>query len=490
VREEGFPTHNSQSPTTMTTPVVFLSYSHDSAEHRDRVLALSERLRQDGVETILDRYVNGTPPEKWPRWMLNGIECSTHVLCICTPTYYRRFRGHEIPGAGKGVDWEGAIITQEIYDSRNHGTKFIPVMFAGAAEGHIPEPLRGATHYHLEEGYEALYDAILGQAGAEPAPLGQLRIKPRVGSVAGSATAIPAAKDVPDPSPEPTEEDLAAVFTQTIDAIDHALNSAPAVAKFLGPSAPAVERLAIQKGNQWEVHSRYRSGGEDVCPVLTSIWARRSSFTAPRHEWDALEQIVGGVLVLGVNPRWVWQQRLTYSAQAVLHPKRSGEVNIETGKAQFLSLITTALSGGCVRLDRVFSLCDPKRVPDIASVTPGITSADRLADMKRHFIRFVLGPSDELDVEALEGDDLNTFFQRVRQLLRIANKVDRDPYLAAGPHLTKLASEVKAHLELSDLYLFVPDVSGDESDLMTDPVIALSLAQRIRKFIESQRPNI
>ena len=34
---------------------VFISYSHDSAEHRDRVLALSERLRQDGIDTLLDR---------------------------------------------------------------------------------------------------------------------------------------------------------------------------------------------------------------------------------------------------------------------------------------------------------------------------------------------------------------------------------------------------------------------------------------------------
>jgi len=42
---------------------VFISYSHDSEPHRERVLALSERLRRDGVETILDRYVQGSPTE-------------------------------------------------------------------------------------------------------------------------------------------------------------------------------------------------------------------------------------------------------------------------------------------------------------------------------------------------------------------------------------------------------------------------------------------
>ena len=34
----------------MVAPRVFISYSHDSPEHKDRILALSDRLRQDGVD--------------------------------------------------------------------------------------------------------------------------------------------------------------------------------------------------------------------------------------------------------------------------------------------------------------------------------------------------------------------------------------------------------------------------------------------------------
>ncbi len=55
----------------MSAKTVFISYSHDSGEHRKQVLGLSERLRRDGIETILDQYVNGTPEEGWPRWMMN-----------------------------------------------------------------------------------------------------------------------------------------------------------------------------------------------------------------------------------------------------------------------------------------------------------------------------------------------------------------------------------------------------------------------------------
>lgn len=35
---------------------VFISYSHDSPEHKDRVLALSDRLRADGVDCYIDQY--------------------------------------------------------------------------------------------------------------------------------------------------------------------------------------------------------------------------------------------------------------------------------------------------------------------------------------------------------------------------------------------------------------------------------------------------
>jgi hypothetical protein len=74
---------------------VFISYSHDSPEHCERVLGLSERLRKDGIETSLDRYIHGTTPEGWPRWMLNQLDWANFVPVVCTETYYRRFRGKE-----------------------------------------------------------------------------------------------------------------------------------------------------------------------------------------------------------------------------------------------------------------------------------------------------------------------------------------------------------------------------------------------------------
>ena len=165
----------------MNKKTVFISYSHDSEAYREKVLALSERLREDGIDTILDQYVNGSPPEGWPRWMLNGLDAADSVIVVCTESYYRRFRGHEKPGKGKGVDWEGALITQEIYDSRSRTLKFVPVFLSAAAEDWIPDPLRSGTHYSLisESAYQRLYDFLLVRAGVEAGPVGAIKMKPR-----------------------------------------------------------------------------------------------------------------------------------------------------------------------------------------------------------------------------------------------------------------------------------------------------------------------
>jgi len=50
-------------------PRIFLSYSHDSDEHRERVLALADRLRADGIDAHLDQY-ELAPAQGWPNWVL------------------------------------------------------------------------------------------------------------------------------------------------------------------------------------------------------------------------------------------------------------------------------------------------------------------------------------------------------------------------------------------------------------------------------------
>ena len=165
-----------ESSTFAKVPTGLISYSHDSPNHEERTLALCQRLRDEGVDAQIDQYVEGTPEEGWPRWMQNQLDRSEFVLVVCTETYYRRFRGLEEPGKGKGADWEGSLITAEIYQSKSQTKKFVPLVFDHRDVEFIPESLSIHTHYVLdsEAGYTSLYAFLTGQAGVKPQVLGSL----------------------------------------------------------------------------------------------------------------------------------------------------------------------------------------------------------------------------------------------------------------------------------------------------------------------------
>jgi hypothetical protein len=163
----------------MNSPKVFISYSHDSETHKDRVFELSERLISDGVDSQIDQY-EISPLGGWPRWTRNHIKDSDYVLVVCTEKYERRYEGTEDAGTGAGAKWEGAIITQQLYESEGGAHKFIPVAFTREDAAHIPVELRGSTRYVLDsdEGYQDLYRHITGQPKAVKGSLGTLKKLP------------------------------------------------------------------------------------------------------------------------------------------------------------------------------------------------------------------------------------------------------------------------------------------------------------------------
>lgn len=160
-------------PTLVAPPRVFISYSHDSQEHRDRVLELAQRLRRNGLDAWLDRF-EPAPAEGWPRWMLHQIEEAAFVLLIGTPTYKRRFEGKEQHGVGRGVSWEGWLATQLIYEASGHNPKLIPAFYEGPVEECLPLSLRPYKSYHLPDDYPALLARLLQQPEVSPIPLGPL----------------------------------------------------------------------------------------------------------------------------------------------------------------------------------------------------------------------------------------------------------------------------------------------------------------------------
>ena len=71
---------------------VFIRYSHDSEEHQQNVLNLADRLRDEGIDCIIDQYEE-SPSEGWVRWAINKIEEADFVLVVCTEQYSQLFAG-------------------------------------------------------------------------------------------------------------------------------------------------------------------------------------------------------------------------------------------------------------------------------------------------------------------------------------------------------------------------------------------------------------
>ncbi|MGI0486051.1 SEFIR domain-containing protein [Pantanalinema rosaneae CENA516] len=135
---------------------VFISYSWDSDEHKNRVLSLANTLRDPwGIEAYIDQYVRAkypyTPEKGWDIWMETMIEWAEFVLIVCTETYKRRFRGDEELGIGRGVTWEGTIIRQTLYNEQLLNTKFIPIVFSPQDLIHVPIVLNGNDKYIIED---------------------------------------------------------------------------------------------------------------------------------------------------------------------------------------------------------------------------------------------------------------------------------------------------------------------------------------------------
>ncbi len=204
-------------------PKVFISYSHDSHEHLDRVLRLADRLREEGIDCNLDQY-EPAPAEGWPRWMDKQFKGADFILVICTETYCRRFEGREEQSRGLGVKWEGAIITSELYRDETINKRFIPVIFSADDAAHVPERLRDYMRYLVADDneYEQLYRRLTNQPRVIRPPLGQVRTLESVNKL----RSLPSEERQQDfapieetPAPKPKSKSSPSNFTEDLNGV-------------------------------------------------------------------------------------------------------------------------------------------------------------------------------------------------------------------------------------------------------------------------------
>ena len=153
----------------ITPPRVFISYSHDSDTHADRIRTLSDRLRSNGIDCHIDQYVAG-PREGWPMGMDRQIEESDFVLVVFTERYTQKSK----EGRQSGVRFESVLILQDLYEAGMINDKFIPVLFDKSDGTHVVRWLKPYNHYVVSEddGYETLRRRLLNDPAIVMPPLG------------------------------------------------------------------------------------------------------------------------------------------------------------------------------------------------------------------------------------------------------------------------------------------------------------------------------
>ena len=147
----------------MASPKVFASYSHDSPEHQKWVLRLCTKLRENGVDVILDQWALG-PGGDLMRFIESGVRDAAKVIVICTPDYVEKANTRQ-----KGVGYEGSMITAELYQNLET-TKFIPIIRQSSGNKKTPDFLGTRVYIDFTDDsqFDVKFDELLRKIHQAP----------------------------------------------------------------------------------------------------------------------------------------------------------------------------------------------------------------------------------------------------------------------------------------------------------------------------------
>ena len=164
-------------------PTAFISYSHDSDDHKEWVRSLAAILREHGITTVLDQW-DLELGDNIPFFIETAIRDNGFTLVICTPGYKEKSERRE-----GGVGYEAYIITAAIYQDlpeNIRNSRFIPILREGNWRDSVPDWISGSYGVDLsgDELNEEEYGKLLSKLHSTwpyPPPVidSQLEIKIR-----------------------------------------------------------------------------------------------------------------------------------------------------------------------------------------------------------------------------------------------------------------------------------------------------------------------
>ncbi len=105
----------------MKPPRIFISYSHDSAAHKEWVLNFATTLRNRGIDAVLDQW-DLKPGDDLPHFMETELARSDFAIMVCTEHYVDKAN----TGEG-GVGYEKMIMTSSLLQKID-SNKIIPIV--------------------------------------------------------------------------------------------------------------------------------------------------------------------------------------------------------------------------------------------------------------------------------------------------------------------------------------------------------------------------
>lgn len=134
-------------------PLVFISYSHDSPEHKKWVANLANKLMKGGVRTLFDQWDLNLGDDV-AKFMERSVRQADRVLMVCTDAYVKKAND----GTG-GVGYEAMIVTGELVQDLGKA-KFIPIVRqAGSTRPKLPSAV--ATRLYVDASNDDNFPEIL-----------------------------------------------------------------------------------------------------------------------------------------------------------------------------------------------------------------------------------------------------------------------------------------------------------------------------------------
>ena len=144
----------------------------------EEVRDFAERLREQGIEVILDQLANeeqfnhGGPPEGWERWSYDQVDIADKVLIIGSPEYFKVYENKEHPGSGVGAAIEAQRIFTQLCQQKGLNSRFRIAFLSDAGECDVPDHLHGYHRFYINKSPEHFADAVAwikGRRAAKPA---------------------------------------------------------------------------------------------------------------------------------------------------------------------------------------------------------------------------------------------------------------------------------------------------------------------------------